>query len=83
MLRFEVSTHMEIHMVRFLVITPYNLVQWYSTWDKRTLGGKRKHLTPIKTKQRNSLNLKSALILALTKICPRTEVLACQKQSSN
>jgi hypothetical protein len=33
--------------------------------------GTREHLTAIKTKHRNSLNLKLALFLALTKILPR------------
>jgi hypothetical protein len=44
------------------------------------LEGTRKHLTSIKTKHRNRLNLEPALILALTKIRPRIEVLAFQKQ---
>jgi hypothetical protein len=39
---------------------------------------KRKHLTYIKTKHRNRLNLEPALILTLMKIRPRIEVLACQ-----
>jgi hypothetical protein len=39
----------------------------------------RRHLTSIRTKHRNRLNLEPALILALTKIRPRIEVLACQK----
>jgi hypothetical protein len=36
-------------------------------------------LTSLKTKHRNRLNLDPALILALTKIRPPIEVLACQK----
>jgi hypothetical protein len=44
-------------------------------------GGKRKYLTSIDTKHRNRLNLEPALILALTKIRPPIEVLACQKQA--
>jgi hypothetical protein len=45
------------------------------------LGDVRKHVTLIKTKQRTRLNLEPALILTLTKIRPRTEVLACQKHA--
>jgi hypothetical protein len=44
--------------------------------------GKRKHLKSIKTEHRNRLNLEPALVLALTKIRPRTEVLAGQKNNS-
>jgi hypothetical protein len=51
------------------------LDQWYSTW------GTRNHLALVKTKHRNLLNLEPALILALTKIRPRIEGLACQKQA--
>jgi hypothetical protein len=40
-------------------------------------GGSRRHLTSIKTKHGNHLNLEQILILALTRI----EVLACQKQT--
>jgi hypothetical protein len=40
-------------------------------------------LTSIKTKHRNRLNPEPALILALTKIHPRIEVLACQKQAQS
>jgi hypothetical protein len=49
--------------------------QWSSTW------GTRKHLTSIGTKHRHRSNLEPALIVALAKIRPRTEVLACQKSS--
>jgi hypothetical protein len=52
-----------------------------STWGTRTSYITRTHLASIKTKQRNRLNLEPALVLALTKIRPRTEVLACQKQA--
>jgi hypothetical protein len=51
--------------------------QWSATWCTRS------HLTPIKTKHRNRLNLEPALILALTKIRPRIEVLACQKHAQS
>jgi hypothetical protein len=37
----------------------------------------------LKTKHRNRLNLELALILALTKISPRIEVLACYKQAQS
>jgi hypothetical protein len=37
----------------------------------------------IKTKHRNSLNCELALILALTKIRPRIEVLAYRKQAQS
>jgi hypothetical protein len=47
------------------------------------LMGMQKLLLSIKTKHRNRLNLEPALILALTKICPRIEVLACQKQAQS
>jgi hypothetical protein len=47
------------------------------------LGRTRKHLTSIKPKHRKRLNLEPALIFALTKIRPRTEVLACQKQAQS
>jgi hypothetical protein len=40
-------------------------------------------MTSIKTRNRNRLNLEPALILALTKIRPRIEVLACQKQAKS
>jgi hypothetical protein len=40
-------------------------------------------LTLIKTKHRNRLNPESALILALTKIRPRIEELACRKQAQS
>jgi hypothetical protein len=42
-----------------------------------------KHLTTIKTKHRNRLNLQPALILALVKIRLRMEVLACHKQAES
>jgi hypothetical protein len=64
--------------------------RWSSTWSMGTpgvlediLGCKRKQLTSIKTKHRNRMNLEPALILALTKIRPRSEVLACQKQAQS
>jgi hypothetical protein len=47
------------------------------------LGGTLKLLTSIKTKHRNSLNLEPVLILALTKIHPRIEVLGYQKQAQS
>jgi hypothetical protein len=53
------------------------LEQWSATW------GTRRHLTSITTKHRNRLNIEPALILTLTKIRPRTEVLACQKQAQS
>jgi hypothetical protein len=40
-------------------------------------------MTSIKMKHRNLLNLEQALILALTKIRPQIEVLACQKQAQS
>jgi hypothetical protein len=40
-------------------------------------------LRPSRTRHRNRWNLEPALILALTKIRPRIEVLACQKQAKN
>jgi hypothetical protein len=40
-------------------------------------------LTSIKTKHRNRLNPEPALILALTMIRPRIEVLVCQKQAQS
>jgi hypothetical protein len=43
----------------------------------------RKHLTSIKTKHKKRLNLEPTLILALTKIRSRTEVLAYQKNKLN
>jgi hypothetical protein len=43
-------------------------------------GGTRKHLTSIKMKHSNRLNLEPSLILALTEIRPRIGVMACQKQ---
>jgi hypothetical protein len=61
---------------------------WSSTWGTRTPGetrrhlrGMRKRLTSTKTKHRNHLNLEPTLILALTMIRPRIEVLECQKQA--
>jgi hypothetical protein len=45
------------------------------------LGDTRKQLISIKTKYRNHLNLEAALILAITKIRPLNEVVACQKQA--
>jgi hypothetical protein len=56
---------------------------WFSTWGMLTPRGTRKHVTSIKTKNRNRLNLEPVLILALTKIRPRIEVLACQKQAQS
>jgi hypothetical protein len=63
------------------------LDQRSSTWDTRNpverediVRARRKHLTSVKTKRRNILNLEPALILAVTKIRPRIGVLACQKQ---
>jgi hypothetical protein len=47
------------------------------------LEGTRKHLRSIKMKHKNLLNLEPALILALTKILSRAEVLACQKKKLN
>jgi hypothetical protein len=43
----------------------------------------RKNILSIITKHRNRLNLEPALILALAKIRPRTEVLACQTQAQS
>jgi hypothetical protein len=45
--------------------------------------GTRRHLTSMKTKHRNRLNLESALMLTLTKIRPWIEALACQKQAQS
>jgi hypothetical protein len=45
--------------------------------------GYAKAYTSIKMKHRNLLNLEPALILALTKIRPLIEVLACQKQAQS
>jgi hypothetical protein len=60
----------------------YNKVeQWYSTLGKRR--GYEKASYVDKTKHRNRMNLEPALILALMKIRPRTEVLACQKQDQS
>jgi hypothetical protein len=49
--------------------------------QKNILGDSRKHLTSIKTKHRNRVDLEPTLILALTMIRLRIEVLACQKQA--
>jgi hypothetical protein len=59
------------------------LTQWSPTWGTRTSRGTSRYLISIKTKHRNRLNLEPALILALTKIRTRTEVLACQKQAQS
>jgi hypothetical protein len=59
------------------------LGHWSSVWRTRISGGKRKHLTLIKTKHGNRFNIEPTLILALTKIRRRTEVLACQKQAQS
>jgi hypothetical protein len=68
-----------------LYVTPLVLVPYTSVLQPRVREdisrGKQKHLTSIKTKYRNRLNLQPALILALTKIRSRIEVLACQKQA--
>jgi hypothetical protein len=40
-------------------------------------------LISIKMKHRNRLNPEPNLILTLMKICPRIEVLACQKQAQS
>jgi hypothetical protein len=42
------------------------------------LGGMGKHLTSIKMKHRNCLNLEPSQILTPMKIRPQIEVLACQ-----
>jgi hypothetical protein len=55
--------------------------QWSSACGTSILEGTRELLTSIKTKHRNRLNFEPDLILALTKIRPRIEVLACQKQA--
>jgi hypothetical protein len=49
---------------------------WQSTWDTCTPGACENIL-------RNHFNLEPALILALTKIRPRIEMLACQKQAQS
>jgi hypothetical protein len=54
-----------------------------SNWGTRTIGSKRKHVTPIKTKHRNRLHLGPDVTLALAKIRPRTEALACHKQAQS
>jgi hypothetical protein len=59
----------------FTFLIPCSLRQWSAAW------GTRRHLTSIKTKHRNCSKLEPALILALTNICSRTEVLACHKQA--
>jgi hypothetical protein len=68
------------------IIIPLNALRsctaqgWYNRSLQWSLArGARNHLTSIGTKHRNRLNLEAALILALTKIRPRIEVLACQK----
>jgi hypothetical protein len=43
--------------------------------------GKGKHLKPIEMKDRNRLKFEPALVLVVTKISPRIEELACQKQA--
>jgi hypothetical protein len=48
--------------------------------SENILWSTRKH---IKTKHRNRLNLEPAMILALKKIGPRTDMLACQKQTQS
>jgi hypothetical protein len=60
-----------------------SLDQWSSTCGTCIPGGKRTHITSIRSKHRNRLNLEPALIHALTKIRPRIEVLACQKQAQS
>jgi hypothetical protein len=57
--------------------------QWSSTWSTRTPRVKRKHLASFKTKHRNRLNLEPDVILALTNIGTRIEVLACQKRAQS
>jgi hypothetical protein len=64
-----------LHAVSDIMLTIGHLEQWSSAC------GTLQHLTSIKMKYRNLLNLEPALILALTKISPRIEVLACQKQA--
>jgi hypothetical protein len=59
------------------------LAQPYSTCDTLTTSGARRHLTSIKTKQRNRLNVEAAPILTLTKIRSRVEVLAFHKQAQS
>jgi hypothetical protein len=66
------------------------LGQWYSTWGEQTQGvrkamleTRRKHLISIRAKHRNRSNFESALILELTKILPRIEMLACQKPAQS
>jgi hypothetical protein len=60
-------------MIRLFYIFPFSVKllfsddgvqQWSFTW------GMQKHLTPIKTKHRNRLNLGPPLFHALTKIYP-------------
>jgi hypothetical protein len=67
----------------YLLHVLHHLHQWSSTWSTRTPWGTRKHLTSIKTKHKNRLNLEPALILALTKIRPQIEMLARQKQAQS
>jgi hypothetical protein len=55
------------------------LEQWFSTRGTRAPSCTWKQLTSVN--QRNLWYLEAALILSLTKIRPRTEVLACQKQA--
>jgi hypothetical protein len=43
--------------------------------------GTRKHLTSIRRKRRSRLNVEPALMLALAKIRPPDEVLACQSEA--
>jgi hypothetical protein len=51
--------------------------------NESILGVTLKHLTSVKTIHRSLLNPEPALILALTKIRSRIEVLACQKQAES
>jgi hypothetical protein len=74
------------------VIT-HGLCHWSLTWwtrpppptgvGKYILGRPQKHLTLIKTKQRNRLNLEIFRILSHTKIRPLAEVLPCQIHSQS
>jgi hypothetical protein len=86
--RFEPGTQSPLSFNRkkigFYGTVIFKLGYAYPRWYAKTSQGVRENiLTSIKTKDRNRLNLEPALILEFTKIRPRIEVLARQKQAQS
>jgi hypothetical protein len=75
-LSWFVSVSANVYPVAWYTSVVFNLGYAYSR-------GYAKRLASIKLKHGNRLNFESALIHTLTKVRPRIEVLACQKQAQS